>query len=378
MEAVLRKQCQAKANQMAQGCCCELGPDDRELPHLEPGATVPIFNTATNGVGGGTQPVGSSDTLWEVGAGDATGLGSVTNWNPAVVTTEAGAWTDAGSDAGTPVVPDADWISVGQNSSQPGGYYYFRLRFVLCEGVDPSNFSLTASVLADNHLDGIFVNGVAQGGDYSQVGFTGNPLPFILTDNWQHCMNSVVFQVRNRPSSAGSPTQMGFLAQIALSGLPSLPVNEPCGTCECLPADLPELAPTFCVTWGDGDCDCFETNDLEVICITACNCYNNVTFENLTLGPITVVDEFGSPVPNLPDGTPSVEVIPYGPVCFGDLGPCGNDPTQGQGNCKSRQVAIRTRGAVAGKYQLSLGTICYRIAYTSTTEACFEFDLCKD
>ncbi|MEI9853027.1 MAG: hypothetical protein WDN24_21700 [Sphingomonas sp.] len=52
----------------------------------------------------------------------------------------------------------------------------------------------------------------------------------------------------------------------------------------------------------------------------------------------------GGEVPGLPDGTPSVQVVPLGPVCFGDIPPC-RDETPG---CVSREFVVRTRGARGG------------------------------
>lgn len=148
-----------------------------------------------------------------------------------------------------------------------------------------------------------------------------------------------------------------------------------CNACGgCRDAKLPNAAPCFSVAWGDSDCDCLETNDFEVLSVTACNCYSNIAFENLMVGSIVVTDAFGNPVPLLPDGSPSVEVHPPGALCFGTLGPCIDNKT----TCKTREIVIYTRGAKAGKYSLHFEAVCYSISYTAQTKECFSFNLCKD
>ncbi len=146
-----------------------------------------------------------------------------------------------------------------------------------------------------------------------------------------------------------------------------------CGTSKCKTADVPDLKPCISISWGDSDCDCIETDDLEVMQITVCNCYDNVTFENFSIGYLYVTDEDGKTVPTLPDGSLSVEILPVGPYCFGDIGPC----VDGEPTCKSRQFVMATRGSKAGKYKISVGVICYDVSFHYSKEACFEFDLCK-
>ncbi len=145
-----------------------------------------------------------------------------------------------------------------------------------------------------------------------------------------------------------------------------------CGSCKTY--EWQKIEPCFSIAWGDSDCDCLETDDFEVLCINVCNCYNNVTFEDVKIGCLYLVDEHGRTVPNLPDGTPSVEIYPLGPICFGDLAPCEkNVPT-----CVSRQVILRARGAKKGKYSIRMKNICYQVSHSFSTSDCFEFELCKD
>lgn len=146
-----------------------------------------------------------------------------------------------------------------------------------------------------------------------------------------------------------------------------------CGSV-CKEIRFPEVKPCFNLTWGDSECDCMETNDLEVVCITACNCYSNVTFKDLKVGVVFITDENGNPVPPLPDGSPSVEVLPIGPICFGDLGPCKDE----EASCKTREIVIRSCGARAGKYKVNLLAICYEVSKHFYESTSFEIELCKD
>ena len=144
-----------------------------------------------------------------------------------------------------------------------------------------------------------------------------------------------------------------------------------CGGCKT--AKWPEATPCISINWGDSTRDNIETTDFEIVCISICNCYENLTFEDLSIGFIYAADENGNIAPLLPDGSPSVEITPIGPYCFGDIPPC----VDGEAGCVSRQFALRTRGAKAGKYKLMLGSVCYRISHKRSENACFGFELVK-
>lgn len=149
-----------------------------------------------------------------------------------------------------------------------------------------------------------------------------------------------------------------------------------CGACGnkcCHEVELPELKPCISISWGDSKCDHMETDDVEILCITLCNCYSNIDFTNVMLHYMQITDAAGNPVPYLPDGTPSVMVVPVGPICFGDIGHC----CDGKPTCKSREFVLYTRGARAGKYHLKLGAVCFGITINQMLNECFEFDLCK-
>jgi hypothetical protein len=145
--------------------------------------------------------------------------------------------------------------------------------------------------------------------------------------------------------------------------------------CDCVAVKLPDLKPCISVAWGDSQCDCIETDDVEVLCITVCNCYSNVTFNDLIIGQIRITDMAGNPVPNLPDGTPSVRVIPSGPVCFGDIGPCRG---RNQPACVSRELVLYTRGAIGKNYRLSFEGVCFSVSHQFQTKQCFIATLCQD
>lgn len=138
---------------------------------------------------------------------------------------------------------------------------------------------------------------------------------------------------------------------------------------ECKPIDIPRIEPCISVSWGDSRCDCMETDDVEVLCITVCNCYSNATFSDFTIEYVEVVTSTGAAVPVLPDGSPSVEIVPRGPICFGDIGPC---------KCVSRQMVLITRGAKGGSYELRIQGICFGVNFHYHQQACFQMNLCAD
>ncbi|MEO1257559.1 MAG: hypothetical protein AAFZ15_02145 [Bacteroidota bacterium] len=143
------------------------------------------------------------------------------------------------------------------------------------------------------------------------------------------------------------------------------------GKCETV--EITPIRPCITMKWGDSECDCFETNDFEVFCLTVCNCYDNVTFKDFKIGMLEVVDENGNPVPTLPDGSPSVALHPVGPYCFGDIGPCGSEK-----NCVSREFVLVTKGALPGKYRILVKGVCFDVCFHYDTSECFEIELCKD
>ena len=142
----------------------------------------------------------------------------------------------------------------------------------------------------------------------------------------------------------------------------------------CIELELPLIKPCFSVKWGDSKCDCLETNDVETLCITVCNCYANITFDDLSVGQIHITNMDGTPVPTLPDGTPSAQIIPSGPVCFGSVPPCAH----GRPSCVSREVVLYTRGAKGGNYRVMFEGVCFSVIKHVETDACFVLPLCQD
>jgi len=150
-----------------------------------------------------------------------------------------------------------------------------------------------------------------------------------------------------------------------------------CGSCglpRCQETPVPKLEPCISISWGDSKCDCFETDDVELVCITVCNCYSNITFSNFRIAAALVTGPGGAAVPTLPDGTPSVQMVPLGPVCFGDIPPCRED----KAGCVSREYVIRTRGAKGGRYEVRLLGICYDVTFHYNASDAFALTLCQD
>lgn len=141
----------------------------------------------------------------------------------------------------------------------------------------------------------------------------------------------------------------------------------------CQPVKIPEILPCFKLKWGDGPNDQMETDDVEVLCITACNPYSNVTLKNLEIVVSVISKATGDPVPNLPDGTPSVFIKPSHMICFGDLPPC--DPKNpNELTCVSREVVLVTRGAEATDYVFKIG-YCFIAEFAFRGIDNFKFEL---
>lgn len=138
---------------------------------------------------------------------------------------------------------------------------------------------------------------------------------------------------------------------------------------ECHPLQLPPIAPWTSIRWGDSKCDCIEGDDTEIMQLTVCNPYKNLTLSNLVVNYVTVVDINGNPVPLLPDGSPSIQLVPRGPYCFDDLAPC---------TCVSREFVLRLRGAPPGPYRILLSGICFNACFHGDEQDCFLFNVCKD
>lgn len=312
------------------------------------------LNTANNGINAHLNS--GLDTTWEAGEGTATSnISSVSTWAPAFIYHHS-AWTPS-------PFGNANWISIYQNARHKGNKnIYFKTKFLLSDIVDPSNFKLNMDFYADNAVQEIFVNGISQSGygtvlpqsssPYSHRGFdSGKQVSISLENDWKHCENEIVVHVKSGPS------YIGFLAQ---------------NSAMCLEADIPKLSPVIELLWGDSNCDCIETDDYEVFYIAVRNPYNNVNFSNFRIGKIRVVDKKGKLVAVLPDGTDSVELVPVGPYCFGNIDACSSK----RDNSVFRQFVLNNRGAKSGDYKILLEGICFEVSTAYSQKQCLAIDLC--
>ncbi|MDD1607373.1 MAG: hypothetical protein LUQ18_02500 [Methylococcaceae bacterium] len=390
--AYLSGLCKKKVNKLS--CRCSGCETDDRYPVIGSPSDAPLLNTAYDGNGGFLKT--GKDSNWEVGIGDSSGPNSVpaTSWIKAFVIDTAlipilsGAWANSSFN-------NANWISYFIDANQViidpdsttrinGEDAYFRYRFNLSSSVNPSTFALNMFFLADNRVWEIYVNNVAQSTQSNGSGllpqfplippddqpkgfFWDNRVIINLDNHWKPCNNELVIHVKS-PSG-----HMGFLAQNAIKVQP----DETGCYCpsECNTVELPSIKPCISVKWGDSPCDCLETDDVEILCITVCNCYANVTFSNLSIGQILITNMDGTEVlPKLPDGTSSVRVIPSGPICFGDIAPC----TDNQPNCVSRELVLYTRGAAGKQYRLIFKGICFTVCHQFQSDQCFTMKLCSD
>jgi hypothetical protein len=146
------------------------------------------------------------------------------------------------------------------------------------------------------------------------------------------------------------------------------------GNCEvrCQPAPEPKLKPCIHLRWGDGPNDHLETDDTEILCITVCNPYSNVTMKDFTL-QLIVLNADGTPVANQPNGTPSVQIKPQFNICFGDIAPCTQEG-HNQQSCISREVVMINRGAKEGTYQVFV-LYCFEACFTQLALDAFKLEL---
>ncbi|MEA3010364.1 MAG: hypothetical protein QOJ91_2056 [Sphingomonadales bacterium] len=165
------------------------------------------------------------------------------------------------------------------------------------------------------------------------------------------------------------------LAQEAMAGVPVYANNilQPCkGELEippCHDVELPELRPRIYVFWGSSRCDCIEGDDTEIMTILVYNPYHNVALGNVEINRIVVVDNSGNTVPVLPDGTDSIQLVPRGTYCFGDIRPCG---------FSYRQFVLRLRGAPPGRYRILIQGLCFEVCFHRLIDDCVMFDVCRD
>jgi len=148
-----------------------------------------------------------------------------------------------------------------------------------------------------------------------------------------------------------------------------VPCDGPAQEYKVEPLDIPRIEPWVTISWGDSKCDCIESDDTEIMYLTICNPYSNLTLSNVTVQQVLVVDGAGNAVPKLPNGNPCIQLIPVGPYFFDDIPP---------GSCVSRQFLLRLRGALGGKHRILLRGICFDACVHGDNDGCFSFEVCKD
>lgn len=314
-----------------------------------------LLNTGYDKSGSIIPSGGGLDHNWEFGFGTAVGPRSVTHWAPANVH-KHGSWVAS-------PFSNANWITYNHNGShRKNEIMYFRIRFILNSHFDLNEFLLNMSFYADNSVADVYVNGLPQSihhptilpqatgsRAYNHVGFSeANRVDLTLQNDWALCENELSVRVHSGPGF------IGFLAQ---------------NTFNCYEAEIPKYQPQISVKWGDSDCDCIESDDIETMTLTVCNKYSNIALKNFKIAKIEVADSKGKSVDLLPNGDPSVEIIPKGGYCFGSIESC---------LCVTREFVLLNRGAKSGEYKIKLSGISYDTVLNYCTQACFEFNICKD
>ena len=364
IDQILLKQCSQKNNTLKKCNSCKISSDNAGWPVISTQFDAKLVNTGFDGVNGKlVENQGLADLHWQVGLGDNTGWASVTSWDSAIVS-KCVAWCPS-------PFGNSNWISYSKDAKHQNDAanidVYFRYQFYLNSATDPLDFSLSMDFYADNSVHEIYVNHQPQSAylgsplpqessdEYGYEGFLeGKQVHITLNHDWKSCENEIIVHVKS------SPGYVGFLAQNAIK--------------KCYQADFPSLTPIINITWGDSPCDCMESNDVEIMCITVCNPYSNVTFTNFSIGSIVIVDQNGNSVALLPDGNLSVELHPIGPYCFGNIPACSENGM----SCVSREFIVYTRGAIAGKYKILVNCICFDVCNKYSLKDCFEIIICKD
>jgi hypothetical protein len=140
----------------------------------------------------------------------------------------------------------------------------------------------------------------------------------------------------------------------------------------CTPVELPVIRPCFRLQWGDGPNDVIETDDVEVLCVTAWNPHSNVTLKDVTAF-IMITDETANSPATLPDGTPSVTIKPYSMICFGDIPPCDENKPEDL-SMVSREVTLVSRGAKEETYFVWV-VYCYSAEFALAYGSLFPIEL---
>ncbi|ACF42779.1 S8 family peptidase [Pelodictyon phaeoclathratiforme] len=123
-----------------------------------------------------------------------------------------------------------------------------------------------------------------------------------------------------------------------------------CTLHECTEVTIsPSLEPCFKLHWGDSPQDQIETHDTEIIYITACNPYCNITFKGLKIIAIRIIPNYV-----LPNNEMAVELAASSLICYGTLGPS---------RCTTREYALITSDTAPGTYSLEFEYCIEEIEY---------------
>ena len=144
----------------------------------------------------------------------------------------------------------------------------------------------------------------------------------------------------------------------------------------CAPAPIVHHQPCFEFHYGGSPGDLITDHELELVCVTACNPYSNLTFKDVTINVAVILDSDGNAVPNTVNGFPKVLIKPSYQICFGDLKPCDPD-TPNQRSCVSREFVLGTTNAPAGSYSLHI-SYCYKVEYCCQGQDVFVFDVVEE
>lgn len=170
-------------------------------------------------------------------------------------------------------------------------------------------------------------------------------------------------------TSTGAGTLVASTGIVPTFGMTSV---ESAVVIPCERADLPSLEPIFTLRYGEDPSDLIETKDVQCICITACNPYNNVHFNNVTV----LISEILDPSGNVVDDSQFL-FKPSRLVCFGDLAPCESESKDCgciHDSCASREFLLVTRNADPGRYTITF-KYCFDIAWSAYSEHTFELDV---
>lgn len=118
-------------------------------------------------------------------------------------------------------------------------------------------------------------------------------------------------------------------------------VKKPYEQKACSTLDVSSITPSFYLHWGDSKRDIIESHDDEVLYITACNSYSNISLKDLTILKVTITPTPGT----LSNGEKEMSLIPDRLICFDTLEGC---------SCATREFTLLTRGVKPQKYTFEI------------------------